>query len=42
MINNDIAIELLNELIFKSVNLTEDQKDRIKEVIKLLGGGLEK
>lgn len=42
MINNDIAIELLNELIFKSVNLTEDQKDRIKEVIKLLGGGLGK
>lgn len=42
MINNDIAIELLNELIFKSVNLTEDQKDRIKEVIKLFGGGLEK
>lgn len=42
MINNDIAIELLNELIFKSVNLTEDQKDRIKEVVKLLGGGLEK
>lgn len=38
MINNDIAIDRLKDLILTSVNLTEWQKEQIREVIKLLGG----
>jgi hypothetical protein len=38
MINNDLAINILKDLILSSVNLTEWQKLQIKEVIRLLGG----
>ena len=39
MINNDIAIDRLKDLILTSVNLTEWQKEQIREVIRLIGGG---
>lgn len=39
MINNDIAINILKDLVLSSVNLTADQKAQIKEAIRLLGGG---
>ncbi|PNE50552.1 hypothetical protein AUF12_08605 [Enterococcus avium] len=38
MINNDLAIDRLQDLILTSVNLTEWQKEQIKEAIRLLGG----
>ena len=38
MINNNLAINILKDLILSSVNLTEWQKLQIKEVIRLLGG----
>lgn len=38
MINNDLAINILKDLILSSVNLTEWQKEQIKEAIRLLGG----
>lgn len=37
MINNDIAIDRLKDLILTSVNLTEWQKEQIKEAVRLLG-----
>lgn len=39
MINNDLAIGRLQDLILTSVNLTEWQKEQIKEAIRLIGGG---
>lgn len=36
MINNDLAIDRLQDLILTSVNLTEWQKEQIKDVISLL------
>ncbi len=39
MINNDLAINILKDLILSSVNLTEWQKLQIKDAIRLLGGG---
>lgn len=38
MINNDLAIDILKDLILSSVNLTEWQKLQIKDAIRLLGG----
>lgn len=38
MINNDLAINILKDLILSSVNLTEWQKEQIREAIRLLGG----
>lgn len=38
MINNDIAISILQDLVLSSVNLTEWQKAQIREAIRLLGG----
>ena len=38
MINNDLAIDRLQDLILTSVNLTEWQKEQIKDAIRLLGG----
>lgn len=38
MINNDLAIDRLQDLILTSVNLTEWQKEQIREAIRLLGG----
>lgn len=38
MINNDLAINILKDLILSSVNLTEWQKEQIKDAIRLLGG----
>lgn len=37
MINNDLAINILKDLVLSSVNLTEWQKLQIKEAIRLLG-----
>lgn len=37
MINNDIAIELLQDMIYTSCNLTENQKEILRNVMKLLG-----
>lgn len=39
MINNDLAIDILKDLILSSVNLTEWQKLQIKDAIRLIGGG---
>ena len=39
MKNNDLAINILKDLILSSVNLTEWQKEQIKEAIRLIGGG---
>lgn len=36
MINNDLAIDRLKDLVLTSVNLTEWQKEQIKDVISLL------
>lgn len=38
MINTDIAINILQDLVLSSVNLTDHQKAQIKEAIKFLGG----
>lgn len=39
MSNNELAINRLQDLILTSVNLTEWQKEQIREAIRLIGGG---